>query len=178
MSEIEKSDRMVLMNTIVEEYILKGVNNATTIAKSLGIPRRDVLDIQEEWKLIASNDEGVKMRARELLTEMDRAYDQVIARLWEAVEEAEDSKAKTASLKVIADVISKRQDTLQKAGLYDDATLGDELAMAEEQMDMIKELLKSLAMKHPEIRIEIMQGLSKIFNESPSVPLDGGSPTA
>ena len=56
---------------------------------------------------------------------------------------------------------------------------GDELAVAEEQMEKIKELLKKIATKHPEIRIEIMQGLSEIFNEAPSVPYDGGgSPTA
>lgn len=170
MSEIEKSDRMVLMDRIVSDYILKGVNSATTIAKSLGIPRKHVVLLQEEWKIIASNDEGVKMRARELLTEMDKAYDQVIAGLWDAADEAEDSRAKTGALKAIADVIAKRQETLQKAGLYDDAAVGDEMALVEEQMQQITELLKTIAQKYPEVRMDIMQGLSKIFEKPVGVP--------
>jgi hypothetical protein len=171
--EIELSERMELVNTIAENYLLKGVNNPTKIAKELGIPRKDVLEYIDEWRKIAQNSEGVKDRAAELLTEMDRGYDQIINELWIAHASAESAKDAAGILKTIADVIAKRQEVLQKAGLYDDANLGDELAIAEEQMDKIKELLKQIATNHPQTRQEIMYGLGVIFKRSESLPVKG-----
>lgn len=173
--EIERYDALAIRNTIVEDYLLKGVDNATKIAKELGIKRAEVLDHIDAWKEFAQNDEGVKARSRELLTEMDKAYNKIIAELWNAHASADSAKDMAAILKTIAEVIAKRQDTLQKAGLYDDALIGDELAEVEEQMDAIKNLLKQVATNHPAARQEIMHGLGVIFKQTQSIPVEGAA---
>lgn len=165
-TDIEKSERQIIFNVIVEDYILKGENNATKIAKSLGIKRADVVLYQEQWRDIAQNDEGVKARANELLTELDRSYDQIVAGLWNAHSDAVVPKDQAGILKTIAEVIAKRQEVLQKAGLYDDAALGDQMALVEEQAQKIKELLTTVSNNPvcpPELRHQIIDGLGKIF---------------
>lgn len=167
------------MNTIVENYLLKGITNATRISKELKIPRREVLDHIDAWKQIAQNDEGVKARARELLTEMDMSYNKIIEELWVTHTESGGGKDAAAILKLIAEVIAKRQETLQKAGLYDDAAIGDELALVEEQMEGIKNLLKQVATDFPETRQTIMQGLGAIFKAPIPLPVkEVASPSA
>ena len=167
-TDIEASDRMVILNNIVEDYILKGENNPTKIAKALHMQRGDVVIYIEEWKSIAQNDEGIKARASELLTELDRTYDQVIKELWISHASADAVKDQATILKIIADVVSKRHETLQKAGLYDDAALGDHMAVLEQQAEEIKKLLVHIANdypQYPEIRVEIMTGIGKIFGK-------------
>ena len=172
--ELTLSDREAFINTIAEDYLLKGVNNATKIAKDLGIPRKDVLVYIEEWRSAANTGEA-KARAAELLYEMDKSYDKIINELWITHADADNAKDAAGILKTIAEVVAKRQDVLQKAGLYDDAAIGDELALVEEQMEGIKSLLKTVAKNHPEVRQEIMDGLGRIFKKAESIPVDGGA---
>jgi septal ring factor EnvC (AmiA/AmiB activator) len=70
-------------------------------------------------------------------------------------------------------VQAKRQEILQKAGLYEGAELGDEIAATEEKMEKIKELLKNIAKDNPAVRQQIQQGLYEIFNEVVGVPVSG-----
>lgn len=172
MFEIEVHDRMIEMNKVVER-ILKGQNDPTKIAKDLGLKRAQVLDYIDEWKQIAANDDNIKARAREALVAMDEHYSLIISRLWETVEQADlanDTKSKTTTLKAIADIEAKRQEALQKAGLYDDAELGDELALMEERAEKIKKLLTTIASKYPDTKMEIMVGLKDIFGQAGPIP--------
>lgn len=175
--EVGHFDREHYLNTIAQDYLLKGINNPTRIAKELGIQRKDVLvyveDIRAQW-----NNGEAKQRALELLGEMDQAYDQLINEFWVLHAEATEVKDKNAVLKNISEVIAKRQDVMQKAGLYDDAMIGDELALVEEQMQAIKDLLKSVAKNHPAARAEIMTGLGVIFKQAESMPVEEASPSA
>jgi hypothetical protein len=176
--EVTEFDRNELIDRIGREYLLKGINNPTRIAKELGILRRDVLVYVEDWKAAALNGDA-KKRAAELLHEMDIAYDQLIEEYWSLYAEAEEVKDKNGILNNIGVVIAKRQDVLQKAGLYDDAMIGDELALVEEQMQAIKDLLKSVARNHPAARAEIMTGLGVIFKQAESMPVqEAATPTA
>jgi len=172
MSEIDSIDRMVQMNKVIE-LMLKGTNDPHKIAKDLGMKRAEVQVFIDEWKYIAANDDNIKTRAREALVEMDKHYGLIIERLWETVDQADfsnDIKTKTTTLKAIADVEAKRQEALQKAGLYDDASLGDELVLMEERADKIKKLLTTLATKYPEVKSDIMYGLRDIFGQSDPIP--------
>jgi hypothetical protein len=164
-------DREAAINTIAGDYLLKGINDATKIAKATGIPRKDVVLYIEEWRNAAHSSDA-KARAEELLFDMDRAYDQIIQQLWVEHSCAEGARDAATILKTIAEVIAKRQDVLQKAGLYDDAALGDELAVAEEQMAGIKELLKVVAADFPETRTVIMEGLGRIFKQAVPIPVN------
>lgn len=172
MFETEVHDRMVQMNRVVE-IMLKGQSDPGKIAKELGMKRVEVQGYIDEWKNLAANDENMKFRAREALVAMDEHYSLIIQRLWETVEQADmvgDTKSKTTTLKAIADIEAKRQETLQRAGLYDDAALGDEVAMMEERAEQIKKLLTSIATKYPDTKMDIMYGLRQIFGQSEPIP--------
>lgn len=174
--EIQLADREHYLNAIAQDYLLKGVNNATRISKELGIPRKEVLDYIDDIRASWNNGDA-KERAKELLDEMDKGYDQIIAEFWILHAEAVEVKDKNAILKNISEVIAKRQDVLQKAGLYDDAAIGDELALVEEQMAGIRNLLKKVSEKYgksnPELRKDIMDGLGEIFKQPTSIPVSG-----
>ena len=169
--DIDYSDRMETINTIADQYLLKGVNNPTKIAKDLGMKRAEVVAYIEEWKAYASNSDGVKERAAELLTEMDLSYDQIIKELWNAHADSTTPRDTATILKTIADVIAKRHEVMKQAGLYDDAALGQNLAVAEEQAQKIGDLLKTISMRYPETRSDIMRGLAEIFGKVDPIPV-------
>lgn len=170
--EIALIEREQYINTIAEDYILKGVDNPTKIAKELGIQRKDAVAMIAEWRAAANNGE-VRERAAELLYEMDQSYKQIIKELYNAHAEAENAKDAANILKTIADVIAKRQEVIQRTGLYDDAAIGDELALVEEQMTGIKNLLKTIARNHPAARKEIQEGLGRIFHQAEPMVISG-----
>lgn len=164
MYELEETDYYVNMNRVVEMY-LKGETNATKIAKGLSLPRKDVLDYIQAWKEIASNNERIKDRAAEALTAMDRHYDMIIKGFWEVIEDRTvDLKTKAGALKNVADVEAKRQETLQKAGLYDDAGISEELVRMEEYTDAIQQVLFDVVKQFPQTKVFIMERFSKIGN--------------
>jgi hypothetical protein len=162
---IEQYDLMDKMAVIW----LKGEKNPTTIAKKLNIPRKDVLVLIEEFKEIARNDEGVKHRASEALREADESLNLIVKRSWETVEQADDAgdlKTKATVLKNIADVENKRVEMLQKAGLYDDAALGDELAEMEEKQQMLIAILKEVTADCAHCKVEVARRLSRVTGKA------------
>lgn len=161
MYELEESDYYVNMNRVVEMY-LKGETNATAIAKGLSLPRKDVLNYIQAWREIAKNNEKIKDRAAEALTAMDRHYDLILKEMWDIVNETNDLKLKSSTLTGIANVEAKRQETLQKAGLYDDAGISDELVRMEEYTDGIKAVLMNVVKQYPQTKTYIMQELSNL----------------
>lgn len=179
-AEIELVDHLANQDAVYREW-LTGNRNATTISKKLGIKRAEVLKYIDDAKDIARNDEETKARAKEALHEYDASLNLVVQKSWETVEQADlnaDYKTKATVLKNIADVERQRVETLQKAGLYDDAALGNELADMEEKAEAIKELLKAVAHDFPQTREMIMRGLSKIFDQPIGVVVQEVNPTA
>lgn len=174
--EVALVDSIETMDKLANLW-LKGERNPTAIARQLQMKRADVLNLIDDFKQIVANDEEVKGRAKEALFEADKSLDLVVKRSWETVEQADDAgdlKTKATVLKNIADVEGKRVDMLQKAGLYDDAALGDELAEMEAKADAIKGLLKEVAAVHPQARLMIMQGLQKIFGQPEGITVVEG----
>jgi hypothetical protein len=157
------------MQEVVNE-LLKGELNATNIARSTGIKRAQVVEYIAAWKMIAQNDKSIQARARENLVEMDRHYSLIIKEQWNMVEDLETPRAVRATvLKNIADVERARQDTLQKAGYYDNVGMADEIAKMEKLGDDIKQFLKEVVKKYPETTSFIMEGIRKIYNEEPTI---------
>ena len=171
-ANVESAEYYDEMNTVVQEY-LKGTTDPTKLSKQLSIPRRKVLDYIDAWKAIAQNHDGIKERANEALTALTRHFDMIISELWAVVNDpAVTLTVKASTLKTIADVDGKRQEALQKAGLYDDSALGDQLAKAEEKADAIRVLLTEVANKHPAAKGMIMEGLEKIFKKVGRMPAE------
>lgn len=145
------------------ELYLKGETNATKIAKELSLPRKDVLDFIEAWREIARNSPAIKDRAAEAITAMDKHYDLIIKEFWQIIEDgAVTLQVKAGALKSVADVEAKRQDTLFKAGLYDDAGISEELVRMEQYADNIRNVLKETIKQFPMTKTFIMEQLSNL----------------
>jgi hypothetical protein len=155
------------VNLVVEEY-LKG-NDPTQISKELAIPRQRVVAYIDEWKVSASNNAAIRARAKEALAGADQHYGLLISKSYEVIDEASmtnNLSAKTAAIKLVMDIESKRIDMLQKAGLLENKELADEMVEIEKRQEVLVGILREIASSHPEVRDLIMRRLSDISKEN------------
>ena len=151
------------VNNVVGEY-LKG-NDATRISKDLSIPRTRVVQHINEWKVMASANDAIRARAKEALAIADTHYNKLIAKSYEVIEDATTTanlSAKTAAIKLVMDIESKRIDMLQKAGLLENKELAEEMLEIEKKQEVLMAILRDIASEYPEVRDEIMRRLSDI----------------
>ena len=154
------------VNQVVEEY-LKG-NDPTQISKDLSIPRQRVVAYIDEWKVSASNNAAIRARAKEALSGADAHYSKLILKSYEVIDEASmtnNLSAKTAAIKLVMDIESKRIDMLQKAGLLENKELADEMIEIEKRQEVLIAVLRDIATEYPQIRDEIMRRLSLIAKQ-------------
>jgi hypothetical protein len=165
-SEIELVEHLDEVNKVVEEY-LKG-NDPTKISKELDIPRVRVVAHLNEWKTMASANAAIRARAKDALAGADAHYSKLISRSYEVIDEASmtnNLSAKTAAIKLVMDIESKRIDMLQKAGLLENKELAEEMVEIERRQEVLIGILRDVASEHPEVRDIIMQRLSAIAKE-------------
>jgi ElaB/YqjD/DUF883 family membrane-anchored ribosome-binding protein len=151
------------VNQVVEEY-LKG-NDPTAISKQLAIPRQKVVTLINEWKVMASANDAIRARAKEALAAADTHYSKLVSRTYEVIDEASmtnNLSAKTAAIKLVMDIESKRIDMLQKAGLLENKELAEEMIQIERRHEVLMGILRDIASEYPQIRDEIMRRLSDI----------------
>ena len=151
------------VNNVVEEY-LKG-NDPTVISKELSIPRTRVVQLINEWKVMASANDAIRARAKEALAAEDAHYGKLISRSYEVIDEASmtnNLSAKTAAIKLVMDIESKRIDMLQKAGLLENKELAEEMVEIENRQQVLMSILRDIASEYPQVRDEIMKRLSAI----------------
>lgn len=163
MSDNQLVEHLDEVNRVVEEY-LKG-NDPTVISKQLTIPRTRVVQLINEWKVMASANEAIRARAKEALAAADTHYSKLISRSYEVIDEASMTNnlgAKTAAIKLVMDIESKRIDMLQKAGLLENKELAEEMVAIENKQTILMSILKDIASEYPEVRDEIMRRLSSI----------------
>lgn len=154
------------VNTVVSEY-LKG-NDPTKISKELSIPRTRVVELINEWKVMASANDAIRARAKEALASMDAHYGKLITKSYEVIDEASMTNnlgAKTQAIKLVMDIEAKRIDMLQKAGLLENKELAEEMMEIEKRQEILVGILRDVATTHPEVRDLIMQRLSSIAKE-------------
>lgn len=168
MTELSLRDHADLLDKVGKAWIEK--RNPTAIAKELKIPRKQVLEIIEEFRDVAKNSKELQDRAIDALHEYDATLNRVIEESWDLYKVA-DTKTSAGILKNIADVERQRVETLQKAGLYSDSAIGDELADMEMKAAAIRDLLKTVASEYPESRYMIQQGLMRIFGQPEGVDI-------
>lgn len=166
-TEVELIRHLDEVNTVVEEY-LKG-SDPTKISKDLAIPRTRVVQHLDEWKQAASNNAAIRARAKDALAGADAHYSKLISKSYEVIDEASmtnNLSAKTAAIKLVMDIESKRIDMLQKAGLLENKELAEEMVEIEKRQEVLVLILKDIASEYPEIRDEIMRRLSSISKEN------------
>ena len=167
-----EADHYETMNEIIEHY-LKGNKNPTAIAKLVGLPRKDVLLYIEEWQALAQNSDYAKGRAEEALVALDKHFDMIIAEQWNIVHDGgTDNRTRATVLKNLADVEAKRQEVIQKSGLYDDAGITDELVLQQERADKMKQALITVVKENPHLKTRVLSLLSAIEDEIVVVPED------
>lgn len=150
------------VNRVASEY-LKGTDTSQ-IARDLDIPRTRVMSLLNDWRKMAANNEAIHARAREALAGADQHYSHLISKAYEVIDSADQTanlNVKNTSIKLIADIEAKRLDMLHRAGLLDNKEVAEELARMEEKHEILINILKDIASKHPEIRNEIMKRLSE-----------------
>ena len=165
-TEIELVEHLDEVNKVVEEY-LKG-NDPTKISKELDIPRTRVVSHLNEWKAMASANAAIRARAKDALAGADAHYSKLISKSYEVIDEASmtnNLSAKTAAIKLVMDIESKRIDMLQKAGLLENKELAEEMVEIERKQEVLVGILRDIASEHPEVRDIIMQRLSTIAKE-------------
>jgi hypothetical protein len=154
------------VNTVVGEY-LKG-NDPTKISKELAIPRTRVVELINEWKVMASANDAIRARAKEALASMDAHYGKLITKSYEVIDEASMTNnlgAKTQAIKLVMDIEAKRIDMLQKAGLLENKELAEEMMEIEKRQEVLVGILRDVATTNPEVRDLIMKRLSSIAKE-------------
>jgi hypothetical protein len=159
-------DHLDQVNKVVEEY-LKG-SDPTVISKQLSIPRTQVVSLINEWKVMASANDAIRARAKEALAAADTHYSKLISKSYEVIDEASmtnNLSAKTAAIKLVMDIESKRIDMLQKAGLLENKELAEEMMQIEHRQEILVSILKEIATEHPEIRDKVMRRLSEFAKE-------------
>jgi hypothetical protein len=165
-TEIDLINHLDEVNRVVEEY-LKG-SDPTRISKDLAMPRTRVVAHLDEWKKMASDNTVIRARAKEALAAADAHYNKLINKAYEVIEDATTTanlNAKTAGIKLVMDIESKRIDMLQKAGLLENKELAEEMVEIEKRQEVLVGILRDIASSHPEVRDLIMQRLSAIAKE-------------
>lgn len=155
-----------LMNKVVE-LSLKGYN-PTQIAKELDIKRTEVLNLMDEWKLFAHEDKQIRERAKEAIVESDHHYAMLMKEAWKTVDDADgagDLRSKTAALKLVADIQTKQMEMLQKAGLLDNAELGNQIAETEAKQEILVGILREVTSKCEHCRLEVATRLSRVTDK-------------
>lgn len=154
------------VNKVVEKYLAG--SDATQISKELAIPRQRVVAYIDEWRAMAADNAAIRARAKEALVGADTHYSKLIQKAYEVIDDATTTAnlgAKTAGIKLVMDLESKRIDMLQKAGLLENKELAEEMIEIENRQEILVGILKDIASEHPEVRDKIMRRLSDVSKE-------------
>lgn len=169
-TEQELVNHLDQVNMVVAEY-LKG-SDPTKISKDLAIPRQKVVSYLSEWKAMAADNAAIRARAKEALVVADTHYSKLIEKAYEVMDEATtiaDLRSKSASIKLVMDLESRRIDMLQKAGLLENKELAEEMVEIENRQEILIAILKEIAAEHPEIRDKIMGRLSSAMKQGQTI---------
>ncbi len=154
------------VNKVVEKYLAG--SDATQISKELVMPRQRVVAYIDEWRAMAADNAAIRARAKEALVGADTHYSLLIGKAYEVIDDATTTAnlgAKTAGIKLVMDLESKRIDMLQKAGLLENKELAEDMIEIERKQEVLVNILKDIATEHPEVRDKIMRRLSDVAKE-------------
>jgi hypothetical protein len=171
-SEAALVNHLDLVNKVASEY-LKG-SDASEISKILNIPRVKVTELLTDWRVMAANNQAIHARAKEALAGADQHFSSLIKKAYEVIDSADSTAnltAKTTSIKLIADIESKRLEMLQKAGLLDNQELADELLETERKQEILISILKEVTSSCESCRPKVLTKLSQV-NEGGVVIID------
>lgn len=160
------------MNRVIELYVQSFTE--TEIAKQTKLKRTYVLELIKDFKKSSVASHEMNERAVEAINVMDKHFDRLIKQAWKTLNQIDEQiqtvgfstallKERTSAIKAIASLETDRIATMQKAGMLDSASMGEEMARLEEQRDVILEILRNdLCDK---CRPNVMSKLAEITNQ-------------
>ena len=163
MTDIEPAVHFDRMNKVVEE-LLKG-NTPTQIATSTGFKRAEVVELIDEWKEVVHNDVSLRGRAKEAISGADQHYAMLIKEAWKTVEDADTQGqlgVKSAALKLIADIETKRITMLQAVGVLESNEIASQIAETERKQEILVGILKEVTAGCPKCKLDVAKRLSQI----------------
>ena len=161
------------VNQVASEYI-KG-KDASAISKELDIPRNRVLELLSEWRNMVANNEAVRIRPREALAGADQHYNHLIRQAYEVIDDATtmaNLSAKTAAIKLVMDIESKRIDMLQRAGLLENKELADQLMEQEQKQDVLIGILREVSGDCQKCRNEVAKRLARVSGQGEVITVE------
>lgn len=161
------------MTKVIEE-LLKG-NTPAKIAQNLSLTRVQVENHIKTWKGFVRNDMAVRERAKEALAGADEHYNMLISEAWATVKEADNQgmlSVKAQSLKLIADIESKRIEMLTKAGVLENNDMADEILESERKMAILISVLKEVSGKCDKCKWDVAKRLSEVTGQVEAVIID------
>ena len=174
MSELEIAGQFDQMNKVVEE-LLKG-NTAAQIARTLDLTRVQVENHIQTWKEFVHNNNAIRDRAKEALAGADEHYNMLIKEAWVTVGQADTQDAlnvKAQTLKLIADIESKRIDMLNKAGVLEDNSMADQILESERKQEVLINILRDVTSNCDHCKWEVAKRLSEVTGQLEAVEIDG-----
>jgi hypothetical protein len=177
-AELELADKFENMNRVVEQKLTG--QNLTQIARNLGMTRAEVNEYYEMFKVIASDSNNMKSRAREAMATVDMHYDKLIHALYKIVDEADDWQSmegvdakmlsqKTGAISKIADLELKRVQMLKDAGLLDDQELAQQVLDTEKKHEVLIGILKDVTQHCDRCSKKVAERLREVNNEAVAV---------
>lgn len=133
----------------VAKQIMKG-HSEYKVARDLGMKVAEVKSLWGKYREILSNSTLARDAAQDTLNIMVEQYNDLIAKLYQNLEDLEQIKYddKTSAqinttTKNIGDLLAKRVDLLQKAGILEGADMGAELAEMERKQEILIDILRN-----------------------------------
>jgi hypothetical protein len=173
-NQLEVAGQFDQMNKVVEE-LLKG-NTAAQIARTLDLTRVQVENHIQTWKEFVHNNNAIRDRAKEALAGADEHYNMLIKEAWVTVGQADTQDAlnvKAQTLKLIADIESKRIDMLNKAGVLEDNSMADQILESERKQEVLINILRDVTSNCDHCKWEVAKRLSEVTGQLEAVEIDG-----
>ena len=151
------------VNKVVEKYLAG--NEPTQISKELAMPRQKVVAYINEWRSMAADNAAIRARAKEALVGADTHYSKLINKAYEVIDDATTTAnlgAKTAGIKLVMDLESKRIDMLQKAGLLENKELAEQLLETERKQELLMNILKEVSGQCPTCKPKVLSRLAEV----------------
>jgi len=143
------------------------------ILRQAGVTKKQFNEMLADYKQYALQDRVLREMSRETLIKTRQHYDDILEQMYRATAEAEangDYKVQLDGLKKIADVENQRVAFMQKAGMLADNELGTQLADYEHKQEVVVNILRDIAKKHPDIGLEIQTRLAEVTGKIEGVP--------
>lgn len=151
------------MNTVAASYI-KG-NDESTISRELDIPRARVVKLLNDWRNAITDNEAIRVRAKEALAVADTHYNHLIQQAYEVIEDSNltsNLSSKTAAIKLIMDIEGRRIDMLQKAGLLENKELAEQLIETERKQTILVKILQDVVGTCDKCKFEVARRLTEV----------------